>query len=402
MVKNIIIAVLVLLLADVAWIVYSSDSAKAELRARADRLEAWMDGQYEPRPVLWGEAQAGNAWQLYEEAVGLVDPSVEKRWKQIVWEMEPGEERATLRDALLDQHAEALEKMSLGAHRQDARHLIRWKEGHSQKVDQIPNLYWFRFLSNLAVLQSERYLDEGKPRQAVHVLLDAMQFGRDLLEKPRMIDELIGAALLNIPTTGALIQFEQLDRFPAAELQELADGMAILDAGLPRRSLGSSGDLLLFHRSILQQSDSWWFQGQAWLHGFSGWSMLASQVEEVEFLVEEQLSLSEGPWSEQRRRCNQSLEDFLESSSQVAIAWAPALGNASSRLTAIKNLRLSRMAVMLRLDGQVEPIADPFGDLLSYEQQGEKLVIQSLGPKEDSSEKDRIEITVKPAAPSGR
>ncbi|MHC5066893.1 MAG: hypothetical protein ACYTG5_23310, partial [Planctomycetota bacterium] len=148
--------------------------------------------------------------------------------------------------------------------------------------------------------------------------------------------------------------------------------MATLDSNLPKRSLGPTGDLLLFLRSILDlpEYEGQTFAWQAWSHGFSFWSMMASQARELEEIVDEHLGLNEQHWSEQRKRVDELREQLKESPNQLMRSWAQAVGAGNVRLGAIMHLRLTRMAIELRLRTDPEPLPDPFGDRLSYEVEG--------------------------------
>lgn len=372
--RGILILSVSILVALGVWIFGCHYGAREELLARADRIQSWLEQLDPSRSVLWGESVPGNAWDDYSRAIASIAE---------------GEDEA------------ALALMQSGAHRQRAVFPIDWAQGFINA--SYTSLLTSRSLINMSVKQSEQLLDEDQPTRAVELLLDAMQFGRDTMQVPRVIDEMIGAALIGIVARDALVRKGILERIPDQQLQFLSEGMARLDADLLASSHSFHGDLALFLRTItsIEGMDLGTTSG-SWAYGFSYLRMAVDYADVFEAMADERLETADMPWDQQRRRMGVLQQAAAESRNPMAKQLVNVSSAMSTRLSAIKMLRMTRMAVMHRLGLELEPLPDPFGDRLSFDLQADKLVIWSQGQGGRPLPHDRIEIASKPAAPSGR
>lgn len=180
--------------------------------------------------------------------------------------------------------------------------------------------------------------------------------------------------------------------------------MARLDADLLASSHSFHGDLALFLRTItsIEGMDLGTTSG-SWAYGFSYLRMAVDYADVFEAMADERFEIADMPWDQQRRRMDAFQQTAAESLNPMVQTLIMNVSSATStRLSAIKMLRMTRMAVMHRLGLELEPLPDPFGDRLSFDLQADKLVIWSQGQGDRALPHDRIEIASKPAAPSGR
>lgn len=368
--------------------------------ARADKIQDQLELEDSARPVLWGKSQSGDAWQDYSQAIETLSSAAEKAWLDYLraCRTSSAAEARLLRDALLLRNREALVSLQDGAHRERSRAPIDW---HLGLAGSVPNLLSYRTLSNLAVLEGERYLDAGQPGPAVEMFLDVMQLGRDHLQTPRVLDEMIGAALLGIGLE-ALIERGNLDRLGPTQLVRLESGLRRLDASIPEVGKGLLGESVLFARTVAGSGlPDPWAKKVTWEWGFSQDLLSADHAERYSAQVATYERLRGTPWPELRPAlvtCYQALrasDNPISSDQAVDLVYY-----GSVRRQVIAKLRMIRMVVDQRRGQEILPLPDPFGSELGYEVDGDELSIWSLGRDGTTAERDRVKIPLTPARPS--
>ena len=163
-----------------------------------------------------------------------------------------------------------------------------------------------RWVVDLAVVTAARHVDQGRHREAVRVLLDGMQLGRDLMQAPTRVNSMIGAALLAIASNQALVEWYRLvDSLPPAALDVLAEGMAVLDSHLVPSSVAWAGETVVFARRLEAAGSlgtAYAEGGAGWRYGFSDLRLSSDHVRRCERWFEVLRVLGRRPVARTRTR----------------------------------------------------------------------------------------------------
>ncbi len=372
----------------------TANTAWEEMLATGSRLEQSIADRETVRPVLYGEAIEGLAFDEYAQIEELLSETSLDDWIAVVRARQHGEPEAKkLRDSLIDEHYEVLAALDRGARCTDARFPIEWDR---ELPCEVPTLMRTRTAVNIAVLAAERDLEEGHPELASEKLMSAMQLGRDIAESPILLNECIGVALLVIASKEALIDNGLIECFPSSELSRIARAMETLDrrlspisqaweyelAAFVRRSSGG------FTREPLDQNRfgpwSVEFSMRALPHGLSTRAMLANYVDEADRLVRTLQALN-GKSYHARHAAHVELQGENSGYDDVLVQRFLAMWHnpETSRRDGIALLRLARCAVQYQIDGSLLELRDPYGaDLLVTPSAG-TIRIESAGRIQD-------------------
>jgi len=244
-------------------------------------------------------------------------------------------------------------------------------------------------LVNLTILAADNHLADDQPGRAVDVLLDGMQYGRDLMAAPLLINRMVGCAMLAIASKEALIDDDLLARIPAGQLERLARGMARLDAALPGPKLCMDGEISRFIQLVGESSSrtdpfiSGWSSLEAWRFGFSTRAMYADYVQVSLHLRNRQLELEHLPWPQQSAQLDALAEELADSSNPLTghLRAFPRAAEPAVGITTL--LRLTRMAAEYQLTGHATPLPDPFGTQLTVIEIDGTVRIESVGPGDE-------------------
>ena len=402
------------------WFCHHVEAAWQAMIADADRMQTRLEAIDPERPVLWGETIEGNGWDDYRRAIALVSdaPDARERWEACRRAEIQGDAAVVqqLRQALAEDFASVFAALRAGTHRRKGWRPVDWNASFEHNT---ASLLRSRTLVNLTVMEAQRQAIAGEATGAVHTLLDALQFGRDTMCSPVLINEMIGLALVAIASKETVLDFGLLDRLPPAALRELQAGLRILDQGLPTRTDVYHSEVVLLVRGVI---DAWaqsaepnelaeYRDGPAsWRYGFSGRLMCTDYVQEIGTALE-RLANSTEPWQVRRAYLEQLQESFAQSANPLSNFWSTVLITAErSRRDALVCLRLTRMAVAYRLDGAVPVLPDPYGDRLGFELDSAGLSMWSVGadgviPPDASGPGTRLRARIalsSNAMPSGR
>lgn len=330
------------------------------------------------RPVLFGTATPGNAWDAYAAAMALAkaDEGLEEQVRPSVREKLDPSQLTTL----LGAHAKTLADLRRGAHCRDARDPIDWSQGFDGIAHSLLTL---RGLSNLAVTQALAQIERGQPVAAVDTLLDAAQLGRDAMHSPVLINELIGAAVLLISTCEAVGRNDLLDRLSPAALDRFADGLAILDEHIAKVSQSLHGEAVLFARTARDPEffAKMGLSTQAWRYGFSTRFMFADAGLQMIELADRTVAAARGPWITCDTHLSGIEEEVIKAANPMLSAVAASRGVLLTRFQTIARLRLLRMAIEHRRGRPIPQLADPFGSTLQHSLDADgKARFWSIGP----------------------
>ena len=337
-------------------------------RAAAALAQAESDAREPTRPVLWGEAQAGKASPHYERAFNLLSTKVDSAQLASLARIEgrrvagvlntepvrPGPSAAEVVAA----HADALAALRAGAHSTDAQRPMDWSAGFSIRIQ---NMLTARHLANVAVLAAILAVDEGDGERAVHLLLDVMQFGRDLTRSPLLIEQMIGCATQAIASHDAVTWANLTRTLDANALRLLAVGLAQLDEApgslMPATTWITAEAALLANtslESLTRDRVPTTLSLAAWRYGFSLSLALARHGLH-------QLRLG------QQAQAHCTGRDAVASANPITAMFTPNYGaGLRNHLRAIAALRLLRMAVQHAAGDVVTPLPDPSGGILQW------------------------------------
>ena len=353
----------------------------SEMLAIGNELQRSIESADTTREVLHGTPIQALAFDEYSAALARVDESTFRDLNSYrVARHQQDEASETLRDALLDQHRETLRLLEEGARSTDAHYSI--DEGDGSNSDLL-DFKACRSIAELTVAAADRHLCEGHPESAVNVLLDGMQFSRDLHESPLLINDVIGIALLAITSKEALIDNGLLERFPAPQLERLAAGMAKVDASIAPVGHAMDGDLVRLasnltnvngdQEDIALESCSFFF-GDYLPRGFSERATLSKYVTQLKRDRDLMHTMHADSWSERRA----ALEDIAKATSNPIFADSATrwLSAEASRRAGMAVFRLARIATEYRATGTTLPLADPFGGEFDLHEQDGTLHVE--------------------------
>lgn len=345
-------------------------------------LQRELDLASTTRPSLYGETKDGQAWLEYERAIQLAtdDRELEVNTRPVTRvELSKAE-----RDTLLANHRETLACLRRGAHARQAREPVDWSRGFEV---QPRNLLATRALANLAVTQALAEFERGDHVAGVQTLLDAAQLGRDLMHSHLLIDEMAGAAVLQIATSEAFVQNDLLNEVADEALMELAVGLAVLDDAMARVGPSFRSEAVLFAYSLRNSSpilEDMEPSADMWRYGFSHRWMWADLGHRVVRHADRTVAAAWRPWPECSAHLQRVMTQATAANDPALPALTPTHMALRARFQAIARIRLLRMAVAHHLGEPVPELADPFGDTLCHgDEHGGATRFWSAGPESD-------------------
>jgi hypothetical protein len=349
------------------------------MRASVDAKQRELTDVSRERPVLWGEATAGVAFDAYTRACELIKvahedltaPDGDTHALVHEWTQVRGVQSKP-RDAFLASVQDALAALRDGAHRRLGGLALDWELG----LAGLPgDFVLYDGLASVAVLQAQDWIRQEESVAAVQALLDAMQFGRDLFVDHRLIMSIIGGCVIEraanslwTGTPGAEPGSEGdssiLATLSPEALAVLAEGLARLDR--PPAPLGEcmATETVLLVRQIDSPSGiDFTGMGVVWEMGFASRFLVADAVHRL-LTTSEVLPANGAPWSSLKSRIGAAESELTKSFNPLVSLVVPRLGAFEARRrTSTAVIRTLRMAVA-DARGESEKFADPFGGTL--------------------------------------
>lgn len=357
----------VILLSCIALAMWASSAASARfdrIRAKGRARLAEVKAQDPRRPVLRGSAEKGNAWDDYSAAVAELKKFADaKKFHDLVQRTPKAEPEVA--KAALAAHGAAIDLLRRGAGRDSSRYPYDWDKGINMTL---PALVDNQMLSNFAILKARALAEEGKGRDAVGVLLDDCQFGRDLASDGVLLSEMSGIAILGSAVTELrdLLASGRLDK-PA--LEDLARGMEILDGSFPKHGEALVNDVVLLGGS-LSLEEGW---GPQRLY-------LAMGIDELNGWMERVAAAEALSWAEARKAYAGVEADVEKSSNPVSKIAMPNLDKTARTCRERRGqLRLLRAGAVFLASGVVPDLDDPFGSKLRSSSAGSPVKLWSVG-----------------------
>jgi hypothetical protein len=260
------------------WIGSVAARRKGEMERRVAGLIAEARARDPVRPVLYGDAVPGNAWDDYDRALVLVHgatdafPDVDRFLAR-----DPAVDRDRVDKALFS-HGKAMDALKSGAHRAQGAYPSTWESGSEVRR---PVLTQSRFLVMFAAAWARHLVETGKTREAVRLLLDAVQFSHDLSHNG--FDFGYSSECYRIPLEELrhLVVKETLSR---EELAELEQGLERADAFFPSLAVCAKNAVLVQGVELLKNPAQRAFNpdippGKSWRYGFSDQIIQADALE---------------------------------------------------------------------------------------------------------------------------
>ncbi len=354
-------------------------------RDAAAVVQAEFDAREPSRPALWGEAVGGPAWPHYERAFAMFSMSsddgylpylarVEGRRLAGVANTERLREGPPAVEVVVD-NAPALAALREGAHCTDGKRPMDWSAGFNLRVQ---TLLTARHLANAGALAAIVAASDGDGQQCVRIMLDVMQLGRDLVQSPLLIEQMIGCAVMQVGGWMTIDWSNLLRHLDADALGVFAVGLARLDAALPLEpSWIATGAVLLAHHAsnvhhvshVLAKSDDsltgrpW----DTWRYGFSPRLALAQHGLSQLQLAKRVQALCSGRDAVDVVAIERLFAETVASSNPASRLLTPNLAAAlENRLRVLASLRLLRMAVQHAVGEDIAPLPDPSGGVLEW------------------------------------
>ncbi|HEX5054174.1 MAG TPA: hypothetical protein VFZ65_20515 [Planctomycetota bacterium] len=377
-----------LLLTSFAFVQLRAAASWAEMTARGEVLRREWQAQPRQRPPLSGEAAPGRAFEHYEAAATASEVFAADNYAALRKLLPHSRELDASAGALRTRWRPVLEALRAGAHATDTCAVAR---ADAPAEEHIVNLLTYRWVANIAVFEARALRGEGHDVESVRRTLDAATLGVDLVHDGLLINQMIGAALIAIATSEAWPEPALATLSPPA-LEELARGLAALDACLPER-IAMAREMLFMAENLQQVPDQRaWCGGGTWRYGFSSRWMLADAFLQTEASQARLAAAPMSSWSDRQRQLARQEEVLAASGNPVATMMLPSLVAAEQSLREVlAMLRLLRLSVDLHRGRDVAALPDPLGDgALLVEEHGDARIVRSAG----SNERRRFERLV--------
>ena len=332
------------------------------LSERADAVRTSYESRRVPRAALRGDAVEGSAFLHYDRAVLL---GTELGWgRDLVPHRlsSPDEEQRAVRTELAREVAPVFEELALGARASDARLPVDWETGADHPVDHD---HKGTYVCDLAAMVALSELDAGRAAEATDVLLDSLQYARDLIDAPTLFEAREGARAL---VSQGLVAFGEQggwSRLPGEQRARVERALERID-----EDLATIGDSLEVHEAVrLAQASSEVLQAEVDSAPLRSLLLLLLpffqelQAEEVHLLLDftrdyralhERAPLRALETTERRyrARANDERKRFLLDLHAES---------ASMRLRALARLRLLRYGLAVLADREDAPAEDRLG-----------------------------------------
>ncbi len=367
-IAGIVIGALVAVLVILAVVVSMIGNARiARLQASGEVRLAAIRNADPARPTLRGTSEPGNAWDDYAKAMDAVKayPAANKLYEVVKRDPKADPE---LGKAALTALAPAIDHVHRGAGRAASRYPYDWSKGLAMPT---PNLTTANYTASLVVLKARSLAEEGKGRESAGVLLDGLQFGRDMSADGVLISEMVGYAMLAVVLEEIREQVTS-GKFDKAALGDLERGLAALEPTLPDHARTLLNDVFLLSGLTDPAVIGSWGPQRL---------VVAKGIEETDALLARAATADGVSWAEA-----QKVQKEIEAETQKS--WNPITKfTAPSTLQTSRNIRVRRAQIrMLRsalhqaLTGELLDLDDPFGAKLKTSKTGEAIKLWSVGP----------------------
>jgi len=364
----------------------AEERAWSEMRRWCDQTAADLRSRPAERPVLRGTAVPGNAWDDYEEGLRSL-PSQQALYPAGDYSQNLSDSAVDKVADLLQRHGSSIEALRRGAGRSYARRPMEWEHPPDRAFGRT-QLY-----ASLATCRARFLVEEGRPREAMDLLLDVAQYGEDAALNGSIMDGIVGVAILSIPQ-------DELQRMLVAgslgrdDCRELVRTLELLDRGFPREDLACAVDSMTsgfdyLHygtiQAILARMEISNIPAPGWRYCFSDRLALVDAFRWERLWGQKMSAAAGGPWAAAREIWEHMAADrrvspnpLLQKFSTLASVFdVPPVRSPYRERRA--QLRLLRSAAAWLSSGEIAVLDDPYGDKIHVSSTGTHLKIWSVG-----------------------
>lgn len=363
-------AVVVSLLIFWLWSHQAANRRYAELRRKVALRVSEIESRDTRRPVLKGRAEPGLAWDDYRAALELIEKVPEAEDLSRLTGPNPTGDLEWGR-RLLEQYGEVLDRLHRGACRESVGRSFSW-ELYRQPGYRNPGLsrQWSR-LYFFAEWKARQLMKAGKAREAVGVLLDVCQWGRDISSEGNLEPAGLGKLSSSLYVLREYLLSGSLD---APTLVELATALSFLDSAYPPPEHAVDASVLEWEAEMRPECEA----GLGWVR------LIAISAVERPWQWGELLAKAQhGPWSEVRKLQAQLDEEARKDMHPTFRGSGIGILSEGRLNREIRShLRLLRIAAHYKATGEILDLEDPFGARFRHVLQGETLKVWSVGMNE--------------------
>ncbi len=381
----------------VAWVRHSIDRRWAEFEHEVAALVAEADARDGPRPVLRGEPEPGNVWDLYLVAGERVRAS-----REPIGQMSSTLNRGLGLDEaerkLARRFAQEVETARAGTRRS----VVRPDLFGENRLDAKPSVNdLIIYPEILGRARSRMLVEAGQPRAAADLLLDLCLMNRDLMASGVWYTELVGleeccrvlGELSAVVAGGAL---SRDDVQAVAGCLERLEGMLPGAADFFRNERARVGVILL--RAEREGRPLEGSSRRDWRSLFSSRARALQTRRLLEDRILEAAARESVPWTAPGplESATARERDFLPDHGKYLVRRLPKWGISSRELRA--RLRLLQMACAHLTEVEVPSLEDPFGEKLRTRVEDGRLRVWSVGVdgKDNGGSGDDLMLEVTP------
>jgi hypothetical protein len=365
------------------WIESIATRRRAEMERFVRELHAETLARAGSRPVLRGEAVPGNAWEDYSRALATIEilrRGSDESAIQTFWREFPEADPIKVR-ALVGSHATIFDDLSRGAQRTFHVAPDRWEEGLARRNPYFT--YTCEVLAQFAACRARLLARDGKTLEAIRIMLDLLQFGRDMASNA---ERQIGAVSEAVCTI-SLLELRDLffsNGLSREDLLGFEKEMESVDRHFPSVAPILTNAALSLGFELLKSEDARISDVQVplrlyWRYAFSRRIADAEAYRRV-------IALAKKGTAVQGQSRTEAIEFMHRLRNEASILAHPLMErgweiglevDATTRCT-LARLRLLRVAVHYRATGEILELEDPEGKLLLHSMNGTRLRVWSV------------------------
>jgi hypothetical protein len=382
---GIVVSALVVVLGSVLWILWTAARKFERMERHVKALHEEIRQRDMSRPPRPGTPVPGNAWEDYDQALAAVTADkTGLREVDLFVQRDPKAETeaAQLRVAA---HVATYDLLKSGVRREKSDLALHWELGNDL---QFPGLLTCSKLGYLVAARARFLARDGKNHEAVELLLDGCQFGRDLSSNSSLLCQVTGQAVCS-NLYGELRDLIVSGSLSKEDLLEMDRGLEAADRSYPKfgQTLMNEslylGYLLLNSKGSPELGDLLGYGVSLpgyWRYGFSPRLTFASAFEEAHSIMKRASAVDELPWPEARKILTDSEQEGRSSKNPIVRMVVPGfLSSARALRDRRTQLRLLRTAAIWRATGACPELDDPFGTILLHSEKDGVLRAWSVG-----------------------
>jgi len=354
------------------WVLLTANAQWKRMGRHIGELEAARAVAPGARPVLRGNPIAGNAWSDYGQA--LLWAKTTPHPNALRFLAGKATETPAEMQAWAALNLAALDRLREGTRKAEAKPLLNFDGRFTPSIGELDGDYRRsppEALSTLplaAAIRARGLFEEGRSAEAIELLLDFCQFGRDTFQDSSWEAERVGVSVLDL-MLGELRRALQTKKIGPDGLRQVDCELEILDNNWPSPEKTRRNHVLAFGKGCMQEAELGFpiYEGRrarplrSWRWGFS------SRLRAASTFFRAEAWLSDPSWHVLADWPDYVLVDALDHR------------YAGFNLPMRSRLRLIRMGVHFQATGEILDLEDPFGDRLKSSMNGDQARFWSFG-----------------------